>query len=63
MPKKNNSKNNNQVTFDFEKVRWPDNELFPLNQKNIKRSVQTIVYNDINDSTEYIIKSGFKIPT
>jgi len=49
----------NQVALDFERVRWPDNELFPLNQKNRKRSVQTIVYNDIKDSSDYIIVTGF----
>jgi len=59
LSKKSNSKNTNQAAFDFDKVRWPDNETFPLNLRNQKRSVQTIVYNDINYSTEYIIVTGF----
>lgn len=50
---------NNQILFDFEKVRWPENEKFPLNQRDRKRSVETIVYNDIRNSENYIIVTGF----
>ena len=50
---------NDQFEFDFEKVKWPNNKKFPLNQKNRKRSVETIVYNDIISSEDYIIVTGF----
>lgn len=56
---KKDSNNTNQIIFDFEKVRWPENEKFPLNQKNRGRSVEAIVYNDIKNSKDYIIVTGF----
>jgi len=51
--------NNNQTQLDFEKVRWPENDKFPLNQKNRNRSVESIIYQDIKDSENYIIVTGF----
>lgn len=48
-----------QAIIDFESVRWPDQNLFPLNIKSDSRNVQNIIYKDIENSSEYIIVTGF----
>lgn len=48
-----------QATFDFDVHKWPEQDLFPLNLKPYKRTVESIVYKDIEESSEYIIITGF----
>lgn len=52
-------KNKFQTFLDFDLVKWPDQDLFPLNLKALNRSVKEVLYNDIEDSSEYIILTGF----
>lgn len=59
MSKKSDISNDYQTLLDFDKFRWPENEKFPLNQKGIKRSVESIVYQDIDNSDGYLIVTGF----
>ncbi|WP_347219093.1 phospholipase D-like domain-containing protein, partial [Chryseobacterium sp.] len=48
-----------QISLDFYAYRWPKQEFFPLNLSAHQRMVQTIVYNDILESEEYLILTGF----
>lgn len=48
-----------QISLDFERVMWPDQLQFPLNIKSQQRKVSSVVYQDIEDSTHYIILTGF----
>ncbi|WP_284653514.1 SNF2-related protein [Flavobacterium terrisoli] len=48
-----------QVVMDFDTHIWPAQELFPINIKSDKRTVQKILYNDIEQSANYIIVTGF----
>jgi len=48
-----------QTSFDFEAHKWPDQVLFPLNLKSYNRTVESVVYKDIEESSEYIIITGF----
>ncbi len=48
-----------QTSMDFESEEWPSHELFPLNLKDYRRTVETVVYGDILKSTHYIILTGF----
>lgn len=48
-----------QFTLDFDQDKWPNQEQFPLNIKGENRSVEKIVYKDIEESTNYIILTGF----
>jgi phosphatidylserine/phosphatidylglycerophosphate/cardiolipin synthase-like enzyme len=48
-----------RISMDFDKPMWPDQSLFPLNIKSPYRTVQDIVYRDIENSSEYIIVTGF----
>lgn len=48
-----------QTYLDFDQVRWPDQESFPLNFKALNRSVQKLVYDEIENSEEFIIVTGF----
>jgi hypothetical protein len=48
-----------QGQFDFDSHRWPDQDHFPLNLSAHKRTVQAIVYEDIKESQEYLILTGF----
>ncbi|MCR8560390.1 hypothetical protein KXD93_22240 [Mucilaginibacter sp. BJC16-A38] len=48
-----------QFSIDFDQVKWPDQELFPLNFKSLKRSVQDLVYKEIEGSENFIIITGF----
>lgn len=50
---------NNQTSIDFDRIKWPDQGLFPLNFKSLGRKVEFIVYKDIEESSEYIIITGF----
>ncbi|GAA5084258.1 hypothetical protein GCM10023210_03910 [Chryseobacterium ginsengisoli] len=54
----NKSSNIFQTEFNFDIVKWPDQLLFPINIKH-ERAVKTIVYKDIESSSEYIIVTGF----
>ena len=56
---KNRILDKSQASFDFEAVKWPEHDLFPLNLKGSNRYVETVVYKDINESTNYIIVTGF----
>jgi superfamily II DNA or RNA helicase/HKD family nuclease len=53
------AKNDSQTFLDFNQVRWPDQELFPLNFKGLGRTVQKVVYQDIEESEEFLIVTGF----
>ena len=59
MSSKSNISNKLQVELDFDKVRWPANKKFPLNQKHRNRSVEAIIYDDIENSENYSIATGF----
>lgn len=48
-----------QTFIDFDKAKWPDQKEFPLNIKAQSTTVKSIVYPDIEESTEYIIVTGF----
>ncbi|MBB6239943.1 superfamily II DNA or RNA helicase [Pedobacter sp. AK013] len=48
-----------QITIDFDTPKWPDQSLFPLNLKALSRTVRSVVYTDIEESSEYIIITGF----
>lgn len=48
----------NQTSLDFESPRWPDHNSFPLNKKT-GRTVEDVIYHDIESSTDYIIVTGF----
>lgn len=45
--------------MDFESEEWPSHEFFPLNLKEQRRTVETVVYDDILNSKHYIILTGF----
>lgn len=55
----NLKKFNVQTSFDFEAQQWPDQQKFPLNIKSDGRSVEKVIYPDIEQSTNYIIVTGF----
>lgn len=59
MDKKNHISTDFQTSFDFDAYKWPDQILFPLNLKSHNRTVESIVYKDIEESSEYIIITGF----
>jgi superfamily II DNA or RNA helicase len=48
-----------QTSFDFEAVKWPDHESFPLNKKKGNATVEDVIYRDIEDSINYLIITGF----
>ncbi|MFP9114443.1 SNF2-related protein [Flavobacterium sp. RHBU_3] len=48
-----------QTSFDFDAHKWPEQSLFPLNLKSHRRTVASIVYKDIDKSSDYIIITGF----
>lgn len=48
-----------QFSINFDAHRWPEQEQFPLNLPAHKRAVQTIIYNDIKESKEFLILTGF----
>lgn len=48
-----------QIQINFDTHRWPEQEHFPLNLAAHKRTVQSIVYEDISQSEEYLILTGF----
>ncbi|MEO3408490.1 SNF2-related protein [Mucilaginibacter sp. CAU 1740] len=48
-----------QTTLDFDRVKWPDQEGYPLNIKGLGRNVQTIIYGDIDKSQGFLIVTGF----
>jgi len=50
---------NVQFIMDFDKPKWPDQDLFPLNLKAYFRTVGSVIYSDIEKSSEYIIITGF----
>ena len=43
--------NKDQVLMDFDTHIWPIQEEFPINIKSDKRTVQKILYKDIEEST------------
>ncbi len=51
--------NSIQIPIDFEVVKWPPQEEFPLNIKLIKRTTEAILHKDIQNSTDYLIITGF----
>ncbi len=59
MDKNNNISTDFQTSIDFDIHKWPDQILFPLNLKSYNRTVESIVYKDIEESSEYIIITGF----
>lgn len=59
MNKNRNTINHSQIAIDFDAVKWPDQRLFPLNLRLLERTVESIVYKDIEASTAYIIVTGF----
>jgi len=59
MDQKQLQSQNTQTRLDFDLVKWPKNDKFPLNQKVRNRSVELVVYYDIKNSEEYIIVTGF----
>lgn len=59
MNKKNHISNPTQTSLDFDACKWPEQNLFPLNLKSYNRTVESIVYKDIDESSEYIIVTGF----
>ena len=59
MNKHNHISTNFQTSFDFDAHKWPDQILFPLNLKSYNRTVESVVYKDIEESSEYVIKTGF----
>ena len=48
-----------QTYLDFDQIKWPDQEGYPLNIKGLGRNVQTIIYEDIDKSHEFLIVTGF----
>ena len=48
-----------QTSFDFETARWPDHTSFPLNRKIAGVTVEGIIYEDIENSKQYLIVTGF----
>ena len=38
---------------------WPSQDCFPLNLKNEKRTIMEVVFNDLQNSDEYLIITGF----
>ncbi|RBQ07808.1 hypothetical protein DRW42_09390 [Pedobacter miscanthi] len=58
-PSLDGSQNTLQFTMDFDKPKWPDQDVFPLNLKSPSRTVRNVIYPDIEDSAEYIIVTGF----
>jgi len=48
-----------QTYLDFDQVKWPNQEGYPLNIKGLGRSVQTIIYEDIDKSQSFLIITGF----
>lgn len=59
MDKNKHISNDFQTSFDFDAHKWPEQDLFPLNLKSYNRTVESIVYKDIEESSEYIIITGF----
>lgn len=59
MSKKKNIIDHSQVSLDFNVIKWPPQESFPLNIKSLGRNVQDVVYPDIENSAEYIVVTGF----
>jgi superfamily II DNA or RNA helicase len=53
------NKSSSQIVIDFEQIKWPNQEDYPLNIKSAGRTVESIVYADISDSTEFLILTGF----
>jgi superfamily II DNA or RNA helicase len=52
-------KNDNQIELNFNEVNWPSQEEFPLNLKRKHIKVKDLLYGDIENSTEFIIVTGF----
>ncbi len=48
-----------QTSFDFEESKWPEHHLFPLNLREPDRTVQSILYPDIESSEYFIVLTGF----
>ncbi len=48
-----------QIPIDFEIIKWPDHSKFPLNIKSQARTTESILHEDIKNSTSYIIITGF----
>lgn len=57
--KNKDSNNSIQIPLDFEIIKWPDHTKFPLNIKSQGRTTESILHDDIKNSTEYIIVTGF----
>lgn len=52
-------RNTSQILFDFEIAKWPDHASFPLNKKVRNATVEDVIYRDIENSTDYLIITGF----
>lgn len=57
--KNKDSNSSIQIPLDFESIKWPDHTKFPLNIKSQGRTTEAILHDDIKNSTEYIIVTGF----
>lgn len=57
--KKSTIIDSSQVPIDFEAVKWPSQEEFPLNIKDSQRTTEAIVHYDIKNSSDYLIVTGF----
>ena len=52
------TKDPSQKAFDFEAVKWPDHDSFPLNRKVGSSTVEDLIYQDIENSQHYLIITG-----
>jgi superfamily II DNA or RNA helicase len=48
-----------QTVIDFDQVKWPGQEGYPLNIRSAGRTVESVVYGDISDSSAFLILTGF----
>lgn len=48
-----------QLPLNFDTDKWPKQEDFPLNIPTLERKVSSIVYDDIENSEEFTIITGF----
>ena len=51
--------NPSQTSLDFQAVNWPEHASFPLNKKVGNSTVEDVIYSDIENSTSYLITTGF----
>ncbi|RFZ91115.1 hypothetical protein D0C36_19425 [Mucilaginibacter conchicola] len=48
-----------QIMLDFDRIRWPDQEGYPLNIRAQGRTVEAVIYDDIGKSTGFLVVTGF----